>query len=81
MREWATFLGNNLPHKSKNVFPKMGVSQIRISLPILFPFPCNNYFNQFLAVINDWVNKTRNVVDSLRGSPSNIWLFPIGPKG
>ena len=45
------------------------------------PIPCNNQLNQLLAVINDWVNRTRKVVDSLTGSPFDIWLFPIGPKG
>ena len=45
-----------------------------------FPIPCNNQPNQFLAVINNWVDKTRKVVDNLMGSPSDIWLFPIGPK-
>ena len=28
MREWEAFLGNNFPHESKNVFPKMGASPI-----------------------------------------------------
>ena len=40
----------------------------------------NNFLNQFLVVINDWVNKTRKVVDSLMGFPFDIWLFPIGSK-
>ena len=44
------------------------------------PIPCNNHLNQFLTVINDWVNKMRKVVDSLMGSPFDIWLFPIGLK-
>ena len=44
------------------------------------PIPCNNQLNQLLAVINDWVKKTRKVVGSLMGSPFNIWIFPIGSK-
>ena len=50
-------------------------------LPILLPSPCNNYFNQFLQELNDWVNETRKVVDCFMGSPFDIWIFPIGPKG
>ena len=42
--------------------------------------PCNKQPNQFLAVINDWMNETRKVVDNLMGSPFDIWIFPIGPK-
>ena len=68
------------PKCQKHFSPKMGFPQIRISLPILFPSPCNNYFNQFLAKLNDWVNETRKVVDSLMGSPIDIWIFPIGPQ-
>ena len=44
------------------------------------PIPCNDEPTQFMAVINNWVNETRKVVNSLMGSPSNIWIFPIGPK-
>ena len=46
-----------------------------------FPIPCNNHFNQFLEKLNDWVNETRKVVDCLVGSPFDIWIFLIGPKG
>ena len=44
-----------------------------------FSIPCNNKLNQFLVVINDWVNKTRKIVDSWMGSPFEIWIFPIDP--
>ena len=65
----------------KTHFPKTdGFSNSNLSCHT-FPIPCNNQPNQFLAVINDWVNETRKVVDSLMGSPFDIWLFPIGPKG
>ena len=37
------------PKSQKCFSPKIGFPQIRIYFPILFPFPCNNYFNQFLA--------------------------------
>ena len=68
MREWAKVLGNNLPHKSKSRFPKTdGFSHSNLDCHTL-PFPCNNQINQLLAVINDWVNKTRKVVDNLMGS-------------
>ena len=39
---------------------------------ILFPFQNINYLNQFLEEINDWVNKTKKVVDSFMGSPIDI---------
>ena len=63
----------------KCVFPKFEIHAH--TLPIPFPSPCNNYFNQFLAELNAWVNDTRKVGDCLMGSPIDIWLFPIGPKG
>ena len=44
---------------SQNMFFQNGCSTQFKVLPILFPFPCNNYFNQFLAEINDW-EKTKN---------------------
>ena len=75
------FLGSFLLQKSKMIFPKNGFSPNSNFLPILFPSPWNNYFNQFQAELNDWVNETRKVVDCLMGSPIDIWLFPIGPKG
>ena len=76
MREWAAFLGNNLPHNSKLCFPKTdGFSNSNLDCHTL-PIPCNNQLNQYLAVINDWVNKTRKVVDSLVGSPFDIWVIP-----
>ena len=81
MTKWACILGVNFPQKSKTFFPKNGFSPNSNFLPILFPSPCNNYFNQFLAVINDWLNETRKVVDCLMGSPLEIWIFPIVPKG
>ena len=70
-----------LAPKVKNVFPKKWVSPNSNFLPILFPSPGNNYFNQFVAKLNDWVNETRKVVDNLMGSPIYIWIFLIGPKG
>ena len=68
---------NDFPQKW--VFPKFEIHAH--TLPIPFPSPCNNYFNQFLAELNDWVNETRKVVDYLMGSPINIWIFPIDLKG
>ena len=81
MGKWACILGVFLPQKSKMIFPKNGFSPNLKFMPILFPSPCNNYFNQKLAELNDWVNETRKVVDYLMGSPIDIWIFPIGPKG
>ena len=49
-------------------------------LPILFPSPCNNYFNQFLAELNDWVNEKRKVVDSLMGLPLTFEFSPLASK-
>ena len=61
-------------------FPKTdGFSNSNLGCHTL-PIPFNNQSNQFLAVINDWVNEIRKVVDSLMCYPSDIWLFPIGPK-
>ena len=65
----------------KTHFPKIdGFSNSNLGCHTL-PIPCNNQPNQFLAVINDWVNETRKVVNSLMGFPSDIWIFPISPKG
>ena len=81
MDKWECILGVFLPQNSKTIFPKNGFSPNSKPMPILFPSPCNNYFNQFLAELNDWVNETIKVVDSLMGSPIDIWIFPIGLKG
>ena len=81
MVEWLTFLVFFFPKESKHVSQKLMASPIRILGCHTLPIPCNNQPNQFLAIINDWVNETRKVVDSLMGSPSDIWIFPIGPKG
>ena len=77
----AYVFGFLLAQGVKTRFPKTdGFSNSNLGCHTL-PIPCNNQPNQFLAVINDWVNETRKVVDSLMGSPSDIWIFPIGPKG
>ena len=69
-----------LPHTSKTCFPKMdGFSNLNLTA-ILFPSQGINYLNQFLEEINDWAQKTKWVVDSLMGSPFDIWFFPVGPK-
>ena len=81
MAKWALILGVYLPQKSKLIFSKNGFSPNSNFLPILFPSLCNNYFNQFLAELNDWLNETRKVVDCFMCSPFDIWLFPTGPKG
>ena len=88
-KKWRTWMygqmgmhfGCLLAPKVKIDFPKNGFSPNSNFLPILFPSPCNNYFNQFLAKLNDWVNETRKVVDCFTGSPIDIFFFPIGPKG
>ena len=45
------------------------------------PIPCNNQLNQFLEVINDWVNKTRKGSWQLDGF--SLWhlSFPHWTKG
>ena len=80
MVEWPTFLGFFLPKESKCISQQLMASPIKILGCLIFPILCNNQLNQLLVVINDWVNETRKVVDSLMGSPSDIWIFPIGPK-
>ena len=47
---------------------------------ILFPSQGINYLNQFMEEINDWVSKTRKVVDNVMGFPLDIWIFPIGSR-
>ena len=74
MAKWACILGVYFPQKSKLIFPKNGFSPNLNFIPIHFPSPCNNYFNQFLAELNDWVNETRKVVDY-------VIYSPFGPKG
>ena len=69
MVEWPTFLGFLLAQGVKMCFPKTdGFSNSNLGCHAL-PIPCNNQPNQFLAVINDWVNETRKVVDSLMVLP------------
>ena len=80
MLEWEDVFGFSLTQGVKMHFPKTdGFSNSNLGCHTL-SIPCNNQLNQFLVVINDWVNKTRKVVDSLMGSPFDIWIFPIGPK-
>ena len=56
-----------LAQGAKTCFPKTdGFSNSNLGCHTL-PIPCNNQLNQLLAVINDWVNKTRKVVDSFGG--------------
>ena len=65
----------------KMCFPKIdGFSNSNLVCHTL-PIPCNNQLNQFLAVINDWVNKTRKVVNNFYGF--SLWHldFPHCPKG
>ena len=80
MVEWHTFLGFYFPKESKCISQKLVASTIQILGCHTLPISCNNQPNQFLAVINYWVNKTRKVVYILMGSPFEIWPFPIGPK-
>ena len=64
----------------KTYFPKTdGFSNSNLDCHT-FPIPCNNQPNQFLAVINDWLNKTRKVVDSFDGF--SLWHldFPHSPQ-
>ena len=77
----AYVFGFLLAQGLKMCFPKTDhISNSNLGCHTL-PIPCNNQLNQFLAVINDWVSKTRKVVDSLVGFPFNIWIFHIDPKG
>ena len=89
VRKWRTWVSNQMgmhfwvltcPKSQNRVSQKLMASPIQIWTSILFPSPCNNYLNQFLVGINDWVNKTRMVVDSLMGFSLDIWNFPIGPR-
>ena len=41
---------------------------------------CINYLNQLLEELNDWVHKTKWVVESFMGSPIDIWLNTIGSR-
>ena len=54
---------------SQNTFFKNGCSTQFKFLPILFPFPCNNYLNQILAEINDWGERQE------MGSWQFWWVF------
>ena len=89
MRKWRMWVNNRMamhfwvltfPISQNHISQKLRASPIRIWTTILFLLPCNNYLNQFLSERNDWVNKTRKVVDRLMGFPINIWIFPISSK-
>ena len=80
MREWEDIFWFLLSQGVKMRFPKIdSFSNSNLDFHTL-PIPCNNKLNQFLAVINDWVKKKKNVVDSWMGSPFDIWIFPIDPR-
>ena len=59
------FLGVNLPNKSKYDSQKLMASPIQILTAIPFHSQGINYLNQLLEEINDWVHKTKWVVESL----------------
>ena len=89
VRKWRTWVNNKMGmqfwvltcHISQNTFfQKWVLCPIRILTSLPFPSQENNFLNQFLAVINDWVNKTRKVFDSLMGFIFDIWIFPIGSR-
>ena len=89
-RKWRTWVNHRMgmhfwvltcPISQNHVSQKLMAYPILIWTSILFPSPCNNYLNQFLAKINDWVNKTRKTVDSLMGLPLDIWISPHWLKG
>ena len=76
MKTWkhgrmAYFFGFFLARGVKTCFPKTDGFPNLIFGCHTFPIPCNNQLNQLLAIINDWVNKTRKVVDIFYGFP--LW--------
>ena len=80
--EWFghTFLGFFLPHKKKYDFPKlMAFPNTQLAaIPLHSQF--NNYLNQLLEELNDWVNKTKWVVESFMGSLIDIWIYTMGSR-
>ena len=85
MKTWkhvrmAYVFGFLLSQGVKTRFPKTDVfSNSNLGCHTL-PIPCNNQLNQFLAVINDWVSKTRKIFDSFDGF--SLWhlAFPHWPQ-
>ena len=77
----AYVFGFLLAQGVKMCFPKTdGFSNSNLGCHTL-PIPCNNQPNHFLAVINDWVNETRKVVDTFDGFPLWHLAFPHWPQG
>ena len=80
MREWEEIFWFLLSQGVKTRFLKTdSFSNSNLDFHTL-PIPCNKKLNQLMAVVNDWVNKTRKVVDSWMGSPFDIWIFRIDPS-
>ena len=75
---WHTFLGVFLPHKKKYDFPKFMACPNTNLTAIDFHSQGINYLNQLLEEINDWVHKTKKVVESFMGSPIDIWIKTTG---
>ena len=76
----AYVFGFFLAQGVKMCFPKTnGFSNSNLGCHTLH-IPWNNQLNQFLAVINDCVNKTRKVVDSFDGFPLWHLDFPHWPQ-
>ena len=80
--EWNgnQFLGVFLPHKQIYEFPKfMACPNMKLTA-IPLNSQCINYLNQLLEELNDWVCKTKWVVEIFTGSLIDIWLNPIGSR-
>ena len=73
------FLNFSCPISKKTIPKNDGLPNSNLT-SILFQSQGINYLNQFLEEINDWVNKTKKVVDHFMGSPIDIWIYPIGSR-
>ena len=80
--EWNghPFLDIFLHHKKNMIFPKlMAFPNTQLAaIPLHSQF--NNYLNQLLEELNDWVHKTKCVVEIFMGPLIDIWLNTFGPR-
>ena len=65
--EWIgnTFLGVFLLHKKKYDFPEFPACPYIKFIAIPIHYECINYLNQLLEELNDWVHKSKWVVEGL----------------
>ena len=83
-KEWMNsgthFLGVYFPPNQEYGFPYFTTFPHTELNSIPLPSQGINCLNQLLEDLNNWVHRTKRVVDIFMGSPIDIWLNTIGSR-